>query len=495
MKKKEYAINKFTRYAKEDYGVVKYDKGLLIVSKIPKAKVECVFGAYNGQVISKPLNIEGLPNNIVKGFEQIIEDQKEQYEKFNLASAPKLETISKELKDDIAKYGKTKFVNQYAGYTKAMLARALEVAFQEKIDLIGTVKVGVVNVEGKIRYGEFDLTKSEMFKRLADKGLASEQTVSMNELKKQIDMDQTKAWLCLLTAWCDIKRGKIFASRKVIDMVHNNIRGKEFEEALELFEFDNIAKGAVGKVDRIEKTDIVYYEIVAFFDVLLSAYSKGVIKTKYVLNEGLTIEDLEKVLTTDDEVPKEDILNIISGKYPIITSETIAQLTGNDDKDFLYKTKGALKKLSQTVWLIEGKMGNRRVLYIMPPILWSAVAVGRGVLYICEVRKELLDYKIEKHKRTFAILDGGAFARISKSQVAPKTIKDAKELLIVLIKQAGSRSDHKTYIPYDFFHDMANERKTRSKERVIRGLEALKEVGNIEGYKDYKGKFMVNIGG
>ncbi len=350
--KKEYAINKFVKYAKEDYGVVKYDKGLLIVSKDPKAKVECVFGAYNGQVISKPLNIEGLPNDIVKGFEQIIEDQKEQYEKFNLAGAPTLETISKELKDDIAKYGKTKFVNQYEGYTKAMLARALEVALQEKIYLMGNVQVSVFKM-GKEHYGDIDLKNSETFQRLAKKGLASEQIVSMQELKDNIGMDQTKAWLCLLTAWCDIKGRKYFVSKQAIDTVYENIHGKELKGDLELFDLHNIEGGAVKWINKIEKREISYYEHVAFFDVLLNAYDKGIIKGFYVLVDGEpTIENLEKV----------------KKEYPTITSDTIAQLTGNDDKDFIYEVKNALKKFDQIMWQKEGYIGDKEAVFIVRPV-------------------------------------------------------------------------------------------------------------------------------
>ena len=103
-------------------------------------------------------------------------------------------------------------------------------------------------------------------------------------------------------------------SKKAIDAVNDNSRGKDLEEKLELFDFHNIDDGKVGYINKIEKRELTYYEAVAFFDILVRAYYKGIIKDQYVLVDGRpTKENLKKV------------------KYPVITSQTIAKLTETDD--------------------------------------------------------------------------------------------------------------------------------------------------------------------
>lgn len=524
--KKKYAINEFLKHAKETYGVVKYKYDYLIVSKtLPDFIVTsgCTFGNYKGGQITEPLNIKKTNDKaldeIIAPFEEMIKKQQEQYEKLEKLKAPSLEKISQELERDIKSYGKTKFVNQYDGYSQALLAGAVEIAFNERVDLKGDITVGILKksssspikyvllnpqtkkeikgIQKGIKELENDKTdRAQRIRKAIEQDLEAKiEKVNANKVKKNIkqDMKEIQAWLYLLTAWCDVKEQQYAISKKAIEAVNDNSRGKELEEEFELFNFHNIDDGKVGYINKIEKRELTYYEAVAFFDTLVSAYDRGIIKNQYILVDGK---------------PKKENLKKVQKDYPVITSQTMEELTRINNRSFIHNVKEALKNFDQIEWQMvgyieeekkeEGKQRKQVVFKIKPVSFKRSLEIeGGGKFYLYEIAEDLFKYEVKQNKRTFAVLDKGAFSRISKSKANSKTKNDATDLLIALIKQAGSKrtGDRKTYISYDFFGDMKTQHKTRSKERIIRALEVLKEVGDIEDYKDYKGKFIVDLGG
>ena len=572
--KRKHLINEFIEYAKGKNGaIVKYDNGFLVVSKtIPDfaIKSDYTFGNYKGVHITKPTTPKSkaklpqelldakakLSQELLDAFESTLKKQQEQeqerYKELEKLKALPLEKILKELERDMKDYGKSKFINQYQGYDRALLAGAIEIAFKEKVNLKGDIVVVTLGGskfmarliaklvlkttkmskkdltdEQKKDFAE-ELSKHVKYSRLTpqvekrlkisqeatkeiEEGKTDrakeaikmmkeylggkvpfneiEEAVNANKVKESIkkDMSEAQAWLALLTAWCDTKERKYTSSKQIIDAVNNNSRGKELGETLEIFDINNIKNGTVGYTNKIEGRELSTHEITAFFDVLLTLYSQGVIKKGFILVDG--------------RPSKRSLKEAQKTNYPLITSKTIAKLTNVDNRFFVHNVKEALKNFTQIEWQIAGtlkKIDKRAVFKIKPVVFKRSLEIeGAGKFYLYEIAKDLFEYEVKQHERTFAILDKGAFSSIAISGKPPKTQHDASQLLIALYKQAGSRrsGDRRTFISYDFFGDREAQHKSRSKQRVIRALESLKEEGDIENYEDKKGKFLVNLGG
>lgn len=544
-------IGKFIKHAKKDFGVVKYDDNsyLIIAKKLPDFvfKSDYTFGVYKGKTLSKPLR---KPN--LKELEELKEELKidddfirqafdnplKQFQELQKLKAPTIKDIAKEVKVEVKKYGLQKFIKRYDNYDRALLAGAVEIAFKEKVSLSGDITVATLikrpslidliianmNISGEQRKKlkkevKEDITYasvSENVKNLemgmkelkegktgrAKKALESMKKqvgdkifpfdvkigkVNANKVKERVKqgLNEKRAWLYLLMAWCDTKDRAYFkASSKAIDVVDENTRGKEFEEPLELFELSNLEDGKIGYINEIKGRKPSIYELSAYFDVLLNLYAQGTIKDKYIVVSG--------------RPSKKSLKMAKKTGYPVITSQTISSLIGSA-KELTKEIKNALLHFDQHVWFKEGKVDGKKVVLSIKPVVFlrSLKIEGGGEFFLYEIAKDLFEYEIAKGKRTFALVDRGAFSRMATSKKATKTKNDAGQLLITLFKQAGSKrsGERTTYISYNFFGDMEAQHRSRSRERTKRALELLKEVGNIEDYKDYKGKFLVNLGG
>ncbi len=138
-----------------------------------------------------------------------------------------------------------------------------------------------------------------------------------------------------------------------------------------------------------------HYEKVAF-DLLVKAYSKGVFKNKYALIEGYTMADLKRALASKNTtgIFKSLVIEpIVKGEYPIITEDTIEQLTGNDDKDFISEVKKALDTL-RALKVIATKNEFKVEIY---PVQWNrGIFEEDRAINLYRIDQEFFDNEIEK---------------------------------------------------------------------------------------------------
>ncbi len=560
-------IGKFMKSAKENYGVVKYENGYLVVSRtLPDfaIKSDCTFGDYKGSQILKPLDVKKavnkVPDEILASFERVIKKQQEQYEELKKLKAPSLEQITKELKKEIKNYRINRFIHQYQDYYRALLAGAVEIALNEKVDLKGDITVGVIKfsslpakmvlkgikkeeeltTEQKRKLKEIEereyiqyvdinpQTKKLLkeFKKVSkrikegrtneDKKIleqyqgkspvnAKEETVNANKVKENIkqDMSEIKAWLCLLTAWCDVKGRVSPLNMKIPSIIYRGIPKIKLNAPLQVEEKGMLVGEIINEIKNSKPTT---YEYSALFDILARMYAQG------ELDKTNGVFAVVKGKMSKSQM--DEIRNL--GAF-IIDSNTIYRLLGSKDVRFAKNVKDALWTIDNLRYYLVGLSGRddvaRLYKFVYPWRPPEGMPDEVKYLYadkarrIFEIRKDLFEIYKEKNKVTYALIDNASFYRITKAgqrlKVGPRTISDSVNLWLYIIKTAGAKPtgertafvsfQGKGFIEPTKKHFTQREMKTR----IEKPLKILAEAGLIASYMPLKNKkeFLIDVGG
>ena len=564
-------IGKLMKEARNGYAVVKYDDGFFIVSKsIPDfaIKSDYTFGNYKGVQVTKPLitTLETkaklpqglldakakLPQKILNAFESTSKQEQERYKELEKLKAPKLQKISKELEREISKYGLNRFIHQYQGHDKALLAGAIEIAFKEKVNLKGDIVVGIIKftypqnfveeiiknttIKQKVKQEEIQDIKQQVkylplvqskanLKKLQEKvkeleeGKTDEakealkvvrkyykgqipfgakiEPVNANKVKENIkrDMSENQAWLALLTAWCDVRGRMSPVNVSVPSIVYRAKRKVELKEPKKIEE-NGILTGEV--VNIVKNSRPTIYGCSALFDVLARMYAQGELdKTKgsfAVIKGKMSKGQLE-------ELKKQGLT--------IIDTNTIYRLLGNKNVVFARNVKNVLWSFDELRYDLFGLNGNDQVIqryrFVYP---WRpSKGVPDEIEFLnhlkgwrgFEIREDLFKIYKQENTVTYALVDNASFYKISEAGkrlgVGPRRISDTKDVWLYLFKTAGSKPTGQriAYVSYQAkgIFELTNRhpsKRNEIKERIKGSLDLLGEAGLINDFFPSKSK-------
>ncbi len=415
-----------------------------------------------------------------------------------IKTAYEFKQILKELKVELAKYGISKFIHRFKG-------------IEDRIKITHSLQVlgfETPRPKGKIKFAVFDDLILPLDMVLKWQKVMPYNPEDYDYTVKEVEAEEAeeifvetfnltkpRAFIYVLLGWRYVsKKDHYSVSSKVVETVHDNVRGKKFNKEIEVFNFVGIEANyekekPIRLMSVIEKRPWSIHEYVAIFDVILRMYSMGAINDRYVVVTGQ---------------PKKEELAMIKKYYPIITTQTIQELTGLS-KDFSHKVKEAILNIDKLNVVKQAKTpAGRTILFYMN--FASAEPFGAYIpetntdFKLFTLTKDLIDFKIEKGKRTFTIIDGRAFTLISQTVkelgIHQKNGSDACELYFELIKMAGSKvSKRHGYISYDFFGDVKKRGISKARQRIEKALKILYEAGLINSYRELNKSYEVDLGG
>ena len=479
---------------------IKYDDKTLIVF----GEGGISFAGETGKVLSKDaidtskISFEELLNIAVyrPNEKQKLINQANAVFDARIKTAYEFEKILKELKVELAKYGVSKFIHRFKGTeNRITITNALRKMGFETPKLDGKIKIAIF--DDLIMPLDTVLKWQRPTPHNPD---GYDYVVEEVEIEKIIDeafkLTKPEAFIYVLLGWRYVSKKDHFSvSSKVVETVHDNVRGKKFNKEIEVFNFIGMDANKYEKetpiklMSVIEKRPWSIHEYVAIFDVILRMYSMGAINDKYVVVTGQA---------------KKEELAMIKKYYPVITTQTIQELTGLS-KDFAHKVKEAILNIDKLNVVKQAKTPTGRTILFYINFA-SAEPFGAYIpesdtdFKLFTLTKELIDFKIEKGKRTFTIIDGRAFTLISQTVkelgIHQKNGSDACELYFELIKMAGSKvSKRHGYISYNFFGDVKKRGISKARQRIENALKILYEAGLINSYRDLNRSYEVDLGG